>query len=82
VHLLVDSLLLGLERLPHFADDAGDVGHLGLGVVLPHLLVDLLPVEEEGSQRLLGRLGRRTGAGLARLDDCRHWDSRLATGET
>lgn len=61
----ISFLLLVIEVVPHFADDACELGHFGLRVIFSDIAVNILAVEEVSSECSFGRGRSRTGSCLA-----------------
>ena len=54
VFSLETGLGIGIDGLPHIADDLGDLCDLGSGVLSFDAVIDFLPVEEKGGECPLG----------------------------
>ena len=83
VFLIVEFVMLLLffvEAVPHIADDSGEFGHLGLGIVLAHIAENIVSVEEVSSECSFGWRRSRSGNYLAGFSGCgwfgnfRHWE--------
>lgn len=57
VLLFISLFELGVQVLPHLADYSSDLGDAQVGMLYFDLVVDVHPVEEEGTERFFGRLG-------------------------
>jgi hypothetical protein len=61
----ISFLLLVVEVIPHFADDACELGHFGLRVIFSDVAINILAVEEVSSECSFGWGRSRTGNCLA-----------------